>query len=168
VIQTQATSCITKELKNVEDLKKCQVDFSSIRVKNWNTEGLLSLTPKIHLDSDLEVTNPNSSDVTIYEFDFDIKLLNDDGSEDLLGKVFSEEEFTVPAQSKLQIPFRIRSEFEERLDSKLIRIGIKLIQDLRSGKETEFVIDGAIKYKTFLGKISLPVREIQKAKLKGN
>lgn len=169
VIASAMNSCITRDLKNVEDLKKCKIDFKSIRVKNMNSEGIFSLSPKISLDTELIIENPNESAVTLYAFDFDVFMLHGEGpdqKEDLLGKMISEEEVLVPAVSKKIIPVKINSEFNESISTKLIRIGMKLLRDLSEKKETEFLIQGNVKYKTFLGNINLPVREIAKAKLR--
>lgn len=162
------TGCILADLRNIEDLKKCEIDFKTIQIKNMASEGLLSLTPKLSMDTEMVVKNPNKTPVTIYAFDFDVSLLDEETEEkELLGKILSEEEFQIPAESELVIPVKIRSEFEEHLSSKLIRIGLRLIRDLNSGKETSFELDGWLKYRTFLGSISIPVREVQRANLRG-
>lgn len=162
------TNCISEDLKNIEDLKKCKVDFNTIKVKNIASSGIFGLAPKIVFDTELEITNPNESPVTIYAFDFNIFLLQDGSAtkEDLLGQILFDEEVTIPAMSSKIIPIKVRSEFEEGLNSKLIRIGLKLLNDLQNNRETEFLIEGYVKYNTFMGSINLPVSEIQKAKIR--
>lgn len=158
------------DIRNIKNLEKLEIDFGSVQIKNMASSGLLSLTPKLSMDTEMAVKNPNKTDVTIYAFDFDVSLLDQDeeGKEikEFLGKIVSDKEFVIPAEQTLMIPIKIRSEFEEQLSSKLIRIGLKLIKDLSSGEETSFEIDGWVKYKTFLGNISIPVREVQQAKLR--
>lgn len=162
-----SSGCITDQLRNINDLKKCEIDFNTIQIKNIASQGLLSLTPKLSMDTEMEIKNPNKTQVTIYAFDFDVSLVDEeDDSKELLGKILSEEEFVIPPESSLLIPVKIRSEFEEQLTSKMIRIGLKLIRDLNQGKETTFEMNGWVKYRTFLGSISIPVRETQKAKLR--
>ncbi|NCN10816.1 MAG: LEA type 2 family protein [Leptospira sp.] len=167
VIGLALQTCIFSDIKNVEDLKKCEIDFNSISVKNYQTSGLFSLTPKLALDTEVSFYNPNESEVKIYSFDLDISLLNE-GREDKLGKILSEQEITVPSKTTIQIPLKINSEFDERLDAKLLRIALKLLGDLKDSKETEFLIKGNVKYRTLFGNIDIPVNEIQKAKLRGS
>ncbi len=160
-------SCITEDLQNVRNLKNIQVDFRTIRVKNLESQGLLSLNPRLAMDTEMEVWNPNTSGVTIYAFDFDVSLLDEEKNEkDLLGKILSEEEIRIPPESKVVVPLKIRSEFEERITTKLAKIGIRILNDLYNNKETVFELSGTIKYKTIFGNISIPVRELQKAKLR--
>ena len=160
-------SCVLSDLQNVESLKKCEIDFNSISVKNYQTSGLFSLAPKLAFDTEVSFHNPNNSEVKIYSFDLDISLLHE-GKEDKLGKILSENEIVVPEKTTIQIPLKINSEFDERLDSKLLRIGLKLLGDLKDNKETEFLIQGNVKYSTLFGNIDIPVKEIQKAKLRGS
>ncbi|MCC5813567.1 MAG: LEA type 2 family protein [Leptospira sp.] len=167
VVILGTTGCLSDQLRNISDLKKCEIDFNTIQIKNIASQGLLSLTPKLSMDTEMEVKNPNKTQVTVYAFDFDVSLVDDeDDTKELLGKILSEEEFIIPPESSILIPVKIRSEFEEQLTSKLIRIGLKLIRDLNEGKETTFEMNGWVKYRTFLGSISIPVRETQKAKLR--
>lgn len=167
IICINLQTCIFADIQNVDNLKKCEIDFNSISVKNYQTSGLFSLTPKLVFDTEVSFHNPNTSDVKIYSFDLDISLINE-GREDKLGKILSETEINVPSKTTVQIPLKINSEFEERLDAKLLRTAIKLVSDLKDNKETEFLIQGNVKYSTLFGNIDIPIKEIQKAKLRGS
>jgi hypothetical protein len=157
--------CLTAEKENVESLKKCQIDFGSIVVKNIQSGGIFALAPKLTMDTEVKITNPNQTEVKFYSFDLNVSLL-DGENEEYLGNVLSDKETIIPANTTIILPLKIKSEFEERIDAKLIRIALKLLADLNEKKDSEILIQGHVKYNSIFGNIDIPVKEIQKARLK--
>lgn len=68
--------CLTAEKENVESLKKCEIDFGSIVVKNIQSGGIFALAPKLMMDTEIKITNPNPTEVKFYSFDLNVSLLN--------------------------------------------------------------------------------------------
>ncbi|WCL49608.1 LEA type 2 family protein [Leptospira sp. GIMC2001] len=166
VVVFTGIQCINQDLKNIESLKKCKVDFNSVQLKNIAHGGLFGLAPKIEMDTEIAMTNPNESEVNLYAFDFDVSLLQESGNGELLGKIISDQEIIIPANTTQVIPVKIRSDWQEKLDVKLIRILSQLMSDVNAGKDPEFLIEGSIQYKTIFGNLSIPVREVTQAKLR--
>jgi hypothetical protein len=157
--------CLTAEKENVESLKKCEIDFGSIVVKNIQSGGIFAVAPKLMMDTEIKITNPNPTEVKFYSFDLNVSLL-DGENEEYLGNVLSDKETIIPANTTIILPLKIKSEFEERIDAKLIRIALKLLADLNEEKDSEILIQGHVKYNSIFGNIDIPVKEIQKARLK--
>lgn len=155
------------DYRNVQNLKNIEVDFKTLQVRKVETEGLFSLTPKIKIDTEMVLRNPNKSHVTVYSFDFDVFMLDEEENfREILGKILSDKEIIVSAESAAIIPIQIRMEYEEKLTSKMMKIVSKLVTDLMNKKETSFEIAGKIQYKTIFGNISIPIKENVKAKLR--
>ncbi|PJZ69926.1 hypothetical protein CH373_13240 [Leptospira perolatii] len=147
-----------------ENLKKLQTcKFKVLQVRTERVEFIsFPPIPKIKMVADLEIENPNESDVTLNKFDLSLLVQSQDGKESELAMVTTDQETILPAGSKKIVELNVETRFEKRVNQELLLVTAMLARDILSGKNPVLRVSGSISYKTFLGEVDLPVNETVK------
>ncbi len=144
--------------ENVKKLQACK--FRILETKTERIE-ILSFppVPKIVLSSNLEIENPNDSEVKIYKFDLGLFADSPNGRQSELAKVISSQETVIPAFSKNIILLNIETSFENRGQQDKLLLAIIVARTLLAGKDPNLRIKGVVKYQSIFGEVDLPIDE---------
>ncbi|WP_246048768.1 LEA type 2 family protein [Leptospira sarikeiensis] len=149
---------------NVKKLQACKYRILETKTEKIEIQSFPP-SPKIVLNSSLEIENPNDSEVKIYKFDLGVVAASSNGHETELARVTSGEEIEIQAFSKTVVQLRIETSFENRQGPDKLLLGILVVRSLLAGKDPNLRMKGIVKYKTVFGEVDLPVDEkIQIAK----
>ncbi|TGL48175.1 hypothetical protein EHQ59_15800 [Leptospira kemamanensis] len=158
------SNCISDTKQNLESLKACKFDLVDVRVE-LKPNPSFPLIPLLDLYPQVSVTNPNSTKVSIYQFDLEIELLTAQGKE-YIGKLQNLNPVEVEPNSEALVVLKLVPEQKGSILPKLLVLAEKLGTAARKGEEAEFEIYGTVQIDSVFGKLPLPVREISRIKLK--
>lgn len=151
------SSC-TSPKKNIDSLKNCSFEILSLDAKNILGKGF-PLKPGIELNALMKISNPNPSEVSVYEFAFDILLETSKEKNEFLAKLVNNEERIIPPMDSSVFSVTIKTDPNAAWDEKMVRVVMLFISEVVSGQSPNVIFDGVVKYDTIFGKISIPYKE---------
>ncbi|EMY76876.1 late embryogenesis abundant protein [Leptospira weilii serovar Ranarum str. ICFT] len=144
--------------ENYKALQKCKFQVLSLETQKAE---LISFppVPKIIFLANVEIENPNETDVTLHKFDLSFYVPDNSEKESELARVLSNEKIVVPALQKKRVEFQVETLFEKRMDRNLLQIALGILHARMAGKELNFSIRGSFEYETIFGSVQIPVNE---------
>ncbi|TGK11547.1 hypothetical protein EHO60_04390 [Leptospira fletcheri] len=152
-----AVSCFALR-QNVKRLESCKFRVADVKAEKVEFISFPPI-PKMLLRVDLEIENPNDTEVTVYGFDLSVTSPSGENGENELARIISKQETVVPAFSKKNVSLSLETLFEKRMNQNLLLVAAVLTRDILSGKDPNLRIKGFITYKSILGDVDLPVDE---------
>ncbi|TGK18086.1 hypothetical protein EHO61_11580 [Leptospira fluminis] len=159
LLSLSAISCFALR-QNVKRLESCKFRVADVKAEKVEFISFPPI-PKMLLRVDLEIENPNDTEVTVYGFDLSVTSPSPSGEneENELARIISKQETVVPAFSKKNVSLSLETLFEKRMNQNLLLVAAVLTRDILSGKDPNLRIKGFITYKSILGDVDLPVDE---------
>lgn len=157
LLSLSAISCFALR-QNVKRLESCKFRIADVKAEKVEFISFPPI-PKMLLRVDLEIENPNDTEVTVYGFDLSVTSPSGENGENELARIISKQETVVPAFSKKNVSLSLETLFEKRMNQNLLLVAAVLTRDILSGKDPNLRIKGFITYKSILGDVDLPVDE---------
>lgn len=164
IITLFSLTCMSQIKKNLEDLQKCKVVVKSVKASDYKFSGVPPV-PKVIFNADVEIENPNESDVNLNQFAFDVSIQTDEEKFSNIATVKSPQAYKIPAKTKELIDLQIETVLEKNYDKDLLRVIASVFRDISLGKEPVMLIDGSVTFETALGNMNVPFRQEQKVKI---
>lgn len=142
--------------KKKKELQNCKLTVISTEILEFRMIAFPPI-PKIQLRVNTEIENMNSTPVTIEKFSFSVKKQTKGGKEPIqIAKVNSEDEIELPPLSKKDLKLDLTTTFEENMEETSFMVLGELVRSVMKREEIEFILDGNIEYRTFLGIVNIP------------
>jgi hypothetical protein len=158
-------SCSNPIEKKQKELSNCKVTVRDIEIKKILIVPIPPV-PKIFFKVSLEVYNTNDVPVTIEKFHFKIATFQKEDKPIYIAEATNGEEYKFEPLEVKEIPLEMETIFEENLDSRILVFLLEMAKGALRGGEIELLFEGTVEFNTLFGKISVPVKEKMKTKVK--